>query len=533
MNAASTNKEKILGNRFVPLRPLTGGGISAPALAFDLQHSKIVVLKRPKHAKDPSRSADTLRFVDEINTSMSLPSHPSLVHPHDSGVFDDGEPYLALEWIQGQNCINLDEKSRKYNDPITLPIMANIVLSVCAALAEATRQMPSFVHRDIAPGNIMVGYDGVTRLIDYGFALSPLKASKTNAGDVPGTPGFVAPERKDGLSKGDIRSDLYSLASVALLLMTGLPLADSATLETPYVVIHTGPLLPFLKRALAPNPDDRYQTIAEFEAALRDAIKEPPADQETVAEFVSALFANDKAEAIKLAEKCYRDYGKPSRPQKTQQLNLSSDGRPIAGPRTVTLPGNGPVASANLAPPPEPESSRQPTLITAPIKKASKETTLVLDAGPADRRRRILVVVGGTVGIAAVAAVAWLAMTTPKPRAEQRTDAPSPPSVTKTPAPPPLPPVTVQVPTATTLPSQRVPPSARPTTLHPQPAIKNWPARTVATPKACASLPRANEALVIGNYDEAAKLATECLKNDPANSKARKLIELIPTRRSR
>jgi serine/threonine-protein kinase len=524
MNVAPSSEEKRFG-KFVLLHQLTGGGIGAPCIAFDTDASEIIVLKRLKK-KDRAGGAGFDRFRDEIQITQELGSHHNLVRQRETSTID-GEPYLALEWIKGQDLRQLDEQSRKY-DPITLRLMGRIVQSVCDALAYATEQVKTFVHRDIAPGNIIVGYDGVTKLIDYGLALFPLKTAKTNDGDVPGTPGFVAPERQQ-FKKGDVRSDLYSLASVALFLMTGAPPSGKGTedLALPYVAEgRAKPIVPFLTRALAANPDDRYQTIAEFSAALQEAIGELATEDE-LGTFVSDLFAGHKANLIEREKLWRKQWGKPNaRPQKTQQLNLSPDGKPIAGPRTITLPGSGPAA--NLEPPPEPESSRRPTvpIKTKPVKEAA-QTTLVIDAVPSyGRRAAMIAAVVGAVAVLVMVAI-WFVTKKPASNDEATTQPPqheqkqhAAPLAVPEPAPALSAPALVVAPAA--------PPHVAPAPSTPKPSapeaeavkVVERPApKQIVVPvrsRTCALLSQAEDALSDGKYDQVVRFASECINRNAA-----------------
>jgi serine/threonine-protein kinase len=202
--------------KYVLVRRFRKGGMGALSLAFNTENARQVVIKR----LPPGSSEDAAtRFREEIKLSLAL-SHPNLARAIETDAID-GVQYLALEYIAGQDLEALLDRSRRFGQRMPHAIAASIIRQMCSAFEYAHAQA-GFVHRDVSPSNIMVGYDGTARLIDYGAALSDWKTSKTIPGMVLGTVGYLSPEQRQG-RPADARSDLFSLGAILWFLLTGLP----------------------------------------------------------------------------------------------------------------------------------------------------------------------------------------------------------------------------------------------------------------------------------------------------------------------
>src|SRR6266542_6081271 len=189
-----------------------------PSLAFDTVRGRQVLLKRL-----PSRAgASRERFLDEIRLSETIGTHPNLARTIDAGAID-GREYLAVEWIAGADLEHIVETAGRWNMPIPTPIAVAIMWQVLKGLGHLHQH--GCIHRDISAANVVVGYDGVTHLIDYGIAKFDGKQSKTILGATLGTHGFVAPELQEQKPATE-RSDLYAVAAALWFLLTGLKFLD-------------------------------------------------------------------------------------------------------------------------------------------------------------------------------------------------------------------------------------------------------------------------------------------------------------------
>jgi serine/threonine-protein kinase len=163
------------------------------------------------------------------------------------------------------------------------------------------------VHRDIAPPNIMLGYNGDVKLTDFGLARSVLKEEKTQPGVVFGRAAYLAPEQARG-EVADARTDVYTLAIVLWELLTGhqyLPISGLDPGAGLALVRHPKPMPPsthapwvapeldkVVLRGLAPDRQQRYQSAEEFRLALSDVITQvaPRTDPARVVELMQTIF---------------------------------------------------------------------------------------------------------------------------------------------------------------------------------------------------------------------------------------------------
>ena len=241
---------------------------------------------------------DAGRFVVEAKVTAQLP-HPGIPPVYALGTLADGRPYLVMKLIQGRT---LAEELR-YTDPPCLPLsFEQICLTVGFAHARG------IVHRDLKPANVMVGAFGEVLVMDWGLAkvahhdresgagedrggAVPGGAAETLAGQVKGTPAFMAPEQARG-EPVDCRADVFALGGILAVMLTGHPpfLGDTvldtilkaalADLNVCFGRLATcgadAELVAVAQRCLAANPNDRFpngEAVAEAVAAYRSGVE--------------------------------------------------------------------------------------------------------------------------------------------------------------------------------------------------------------------------------------------------------------------
>jgi len=216
------------------------------------------------------------RFLREARAAARL-KHPHIVTIHDVG-HEGGWYYFVMEYLEGQT---LTEVIRQRG-----ALSPGEALAILRPLADALdyAHHRGLVHRDIKPGNVMVGVDGHVTLTDFGIARAAQETQLTATGAVVGTPQYMSPEQVNGLA-ADARSDQYSLGVVAYEVLSGqVPFQAESTLALMYKVVHeppppiqqSRPDLPaavgdVLERALAKAPGNRYPTAGAFVEALGPA----------------------------------------------------------------------------------------------------------------------------------------------------------------------------------------------------------------------------------------------------------------------
>jgi serine/threonine-protein kinase len=222
---------------------------------------------------------ELVRFLQEVDVLARL-AHPNVVRFEGSGVAA-GRPYLVTEWVAGGSLAD------RPGGPKAAPDKA-VAIVRGAALGLGAAHTAGVIHRDVKPGNILLGEHetpggaAVPKLTDFGLArLLGCGGTLTATGEVLGTWRYMPPEQIEGRAREvGPWSDLFSLGAVLYELLTGRPAfpgrdraAGPAVSHNPLAPRELDPAIPAhldaaCVRALRPDPRDRFQTAAEFVAAL-------------------------------------------------------------------------------------------------------------------------------------------------------------------------------------------------------------------------------------------------------------------------
>ncbi len=275
--------------------------------------SRTVAIKRlhPQFARDPEFVS---MFLDEARVAARI-QHPNVVATLDV-VPLEGEVFLVLEYVQGESLSRLVRATRTqgYRMPprIAAAIVANALHGLHAAHeAKSERGEPlNIVHRDVSPQNIMVGVDGVARVLDFGVAKAAMRAQNTRDGELKGKVRYMAPEQLRG--HVDRRTDVFAAGLVLWEALAGQRLFDAddpmaimiKVTEAPIVSPRTiDPSIPPaieapLMRALERDPAARYQTAREFAIDLEHAGVALPREVGEWVEHVSGEALSRRAERM-------------------------------------------------------------------------------------------------------------------------------------------------------------------------------------------------------------------------------------------
>ncbi|MBP2476248.1 serine/threonine protein kinase [Crossiella equi] len=336
-----------------------------------------------------------------------------LQHPNAIGVFDvaedDGAPWLVMEYLPSRSLAAVVSEE----GPLPPREVARIGSQVALALAAA--HQAGIVHRDVKPGNILIGDDGTVKITDFGISRAQGDVTVTRTGMLAGTPAYLAPEVAKGYEPGS-PSDVFSLGSTLYAVVEGEP--PFGLNENTLALLHAvaagvvrppqmaGPLTPVLMHLLRPQPNDRPNMTQASEAMLavsqgrQSALSTPPGGWATVVTPTTQLPNGPSAPTQNMPPSALPGpiqapipmpprLHQPSHPptgQHQQPPMTRLDARPLSdapmtriGPPTPpprphpatstgggTRPPTGPKkAGAGQSPPPERSSSRKTILLAA------------------------------------------------------------------------------------------------------------------------------------------------------------------------
>jgi eukaryotic-like serine/threonine-protein kinase len=251
------------------LGPIGAGGMGEVYKARDMRLNRLVAIK-------VARQRFSERFEHEARAVAAL-NHPHICQLYDVGTLPDGAGYLVMELVEGA----------PIKGPLPLDKTVEYATQILDALDAAHQK--GIVHRDLKPDNILVTKQGI-KLLDFGLAKQDSSALKetdptltelTQEGHIVGTPQYMSPEQLQG-KDADARSDLFSFGCVLYQALTGKRPFEggnpasvmAAILEREPAPLATAlPLERIVKRCLAKDPDQRFQTARDLKAALTWALE--------------------------------------------------------------------------------------------------------------------------------------------------------------------------------------------------------------------------------------------------------------------
>jgi serine/threonine protein kinase len=278
------------GERFATIKKLAEGGMAEVFLVRDLGASppKLCVIKRilPGLAKNP----DYNKMFHDEGRIASMMTHPNVVRIFETGRTADG-PFLVMEYLAGQDLQDVTVRARRKGLFIPWEFAAGLIVEAAEGISYAHQlkgtagQPLQIVHRDLTPSNVIVTWDGVVKVLDFGIAHAQHRMAKTQAGMVKGKAQYLAPEQITGKPL-DGRVDQFALAVVLYQLLAGRPMFDQdnelaclhAILEgeRPSVTAVRKDVPPtidqVIHRATRVDPAARYPSMKAFRDALFDCL---------------------------------------------------------------------------------------------------------------------------------------------------------------------------------------------------------------------------------------------------------------------
>ena len=252
-------------------------------------------------------------FLAEARLAARL-NHPNVVQTYDVGE-DDGRYYLAMEYVDGQTLESIRHSSlttRTFAPRMQLQVLLHALAGLHYAheLTDYDGKPLNVVHRDVTPSNILVGYDGRVKLVDFGVAKALDSGTQTRAGVVKGKTGYMAPEAYTDSGHVDRRADIYSIGVLLWETIVGrrmwkqlgssdrLQKAIEGEIEPLRQLLPDVParLEQICMKALKVRPEERYRTAAELHTDLESYLNQHPprvSDRE-IGAALSEGFAEEK-----------------------------------------------------------------------------------------------------------------------------------------------------------------------------------------------------------------------------------------------
>jgi serine/threonine protein kinase len=356
--------------KYTLVRRLATGGMAELFLAMQRSvggFEKLIVIKRILPSMNQDRAFISM-LLHEARIAATL-SHPNIVQIFDLGSAD-GAYFIAMEHIDGEDLRTI-VRQMKSRMAVEFPIehALSIILGVCAGLAYAHEKTDldgralNIVHRDVSPQNVLVTFSGDVKVVDFGIAKSDAGPwEDTKSGRLKGKIAYMSPEQARGEAI-DSRSDIFAAGVMLFELTTGRRLFKAASeyetfkliCEKPYPLpsrIRPGyppALEAIVLRALAKDPNDRWQSAREMQGSLEDLVRHERIGASAIglSQFMRSLFADKlsgrneaRQEDRKRADSIHFEPG-------VAETNVEASGRPpsfapTAGPRTLTeAPGIG------------------------------------------------------------------------------------------------------------------------------------------------------------------------------------------------
>jgi eukaryotic-like serine/threonine-protein kinase len=272
------------------LAELARGGMGVVFLALapkSEEHPAHLVVVKEMITDGEATEAELLAFGDEAEVAIRL-EHPNVARTMDVGV-EDGRHFMVLEYLEGQSLLRVRKRmTRTGVGEVThmwMHVIAEALEGLHAAheLTSADGMPLGLVHRDVSPHNIFVTYDGDVKVMDFGIAKTADSSTHTSTGVLKGKTGFMAPEQVTG-NPIDRRADLFAMGLVLFELVSGKRLWEGksdieivqallmGTIPDPATDAVPEGLAVVLRKALAADPDQRFETALSMQAALREAL---------------------------------------------------------------------------------------------------------------------------------------------------------------------------------------------------------------------------------------------------------------------
>jgi serine/threonine protein kinase len=311
--------------KYVLLGRIGHGGMGKIYLAYapgPAGIEKLLVVKR-LHSHLTGDPVLVNSFLDEARLSMAL-NHPNIVNTFDVGEVD-GRYFMVMEYIDGQNLGVLLRTAKRSGEYPSSVLWAGVFLSVLDGLhaahiaKDARGRALHIIHRDVSPQNVLITYEGLPKLVDFGIAKAAMRVSETDAGVLKGKYAYMSPEQVRG-DPLDARSDVFAAGIVLWEMLAGRRLYKADTIVRSVERILTEPPISPVRvnadcdpeiarlafKALQKDREQRFSSALEFREALDEVVRKAAkrTRQSDVRDLMTRLFGDVIEKQRAVLEQC-------------------------------------------------------------------------------------------------------------------------------------------------------------------------------------------------------------------------------------
>jgi serine/threonine protein kinase len=407
-----TSRTDIIGRqvgRYTVVSHLASGGMAELYVARQeavggFEKHLVLKLLQGRYAENPRV---VRMFLDEARLAAKL-NHPSIVHVYDVAE-EDGIKFIAMEYIHGETLTDIVRRGVAVGNYLPIEHSVHIVSQTAAGLAyahgrhDADGALLRIVHRDVSPSNILVSYEGQTKIVDFGIARIQDQI-REESGMRPGKASYMSPEQVAG-EGADYRSDIFSLGIILYEITLGQRLWRGPAEEVMRRIVEEKIAPPttvrrdyppalelIVMKALEKRPADRYQSAEDMRDDLEEFLDEAGfrTGVRRVALYLKELFAPEAAasdDGVALARQLGDDEGSAASPIIDDSEELNFDRRAsftmrVGAAPAASAPQPAPAAAPVPAPAAPPAGARSAPVFTAPAPAPSSDPVAIGPAAP-------------------------------------------------------------------------------------------------------------------------------------------------------
>ncbi|MBT1174492.1 serine/threonine protein kinase [Bifidobacterium sp. LC6] len=274
----------VVGKRYKILTQIGKGGMSTVYLAMDSSLNKQWAIKEIKNVSDPVQRDLVIKSLTVEANMIKRFDHPAIPRIVDL-IEEKGSLFVVMDYVEGRTLSSILKKEGPQDEDDVV----DWGIQLCDVLDYLHRRKHPVIFRDMKPSNVMLTPEGAIKLIDFGIALEIGKNdgadSKPLIGDDRqlGTPGFGAPEQFDENAHVDARTDIYALGATLFYLLTGSHPRKNGIVPIRQIKPELSQgLEAVIEKATRKNPDERYQSCADFAYALKHYREEDEATRKAL-----------------------------------------------------------------------------------------------------------------------------------------------------------------------------------------------------------------------------------------------------------